>query len=324
MRDAEASTPRRPRPVSGAPVGPFALGTGLAKAWLLELLATLPLHEAGRIPAATLAREAPALCAAVCAALVRDEDLDRLGPAGADHALASRAAAMTGATDAAGAATAIDTLRRVIWEALSQELRRPDGREVAELSERLAHVTAVLLQAALGHEEHDLDAAPGPPVGVVSLRDVRGAREEAPSWRAALERRLERHARDAVPFALLLVELDDLPVLLSAHEADELAAAIHTLERAVGTVLRPGDVLVREDPGRYWITLSDTDAEAAREVATDIASTVAAGVVLHGSGLTVSVGVSVCPDDGTLLAPLAEQAEEGLYLARASGLPVTS
>lgn len=326
MRDSDASTLRRPRAVPDAPVAPYAQGTGLAKAWMLELVAALPLADAGRLPAAVLAQEAPALCAAVCGALVSDERLDRLGPGGADAHLAARAGAMAGATDPAAVTAAVDALRRVTWTALLGELHGPDHRLVADLAERLAHVTAVLTTSALGANTAAVadGGAREPLPGVVSLSDVRGAREEPAPWRAALQRRLERHARDDRPFALLLVELDDLHILLSAYEADELATAIHGLERAIGTALRPGDVLVREDPGRYWITLGETDHEAARELATRIAAGVRSSVTLHDTGLTVSVGVAACPRDGTALEPLTEHADEGVFLARAAGLPVTS
>lgn len=325
MRDADATTPRFPRPVPDAPVAPYAQGTGLAKAWLLELMATLPLADAGRLPAAVLAQEAPGLCRAVCAAIVSDHGLARLGPDGPDASLAARVGPMTGATDAVAVGVAVESLRRVIAAALRSELRGPSGDEVAAIGERLAHVSATVLAAALAVPASAVPAAAEPPDGVVSLHDVRSSRGPDPAaWRTTLERRLERHGRDGMPFALLLVELDDLHILLAAHEADELATAIQGLERAIGGVLRPGDVLVREDPGRYWITLGDTDADAARALAQDIAAAVRAGVVLQGTGLTVSVGVSACPRDGTTLDPLAEHADEGVFLARAAGLPVTS
>ncbi len=325
MRDADASSPRRPRAVPDAPIAPFTQGIGLAKAWMLELLAGLPLADAGRLPAAVMAQEAPTLCAAVCAAVASDDALDRLGPDGAQALLASRAGAMAGATEPGAITATVDALRRVTWTALMDELRAPDARLVADLAERLAHVTAVLTAAALeARTAPSVDVADDPLPGVVSLLDARGARDEPAAWRAALERRLERYARDDRPFALLLVELDDLRVLLSAYEADEFATAIQALERAIGATLRAGDVLVREDPGRYWIMLGEADDEASRDLATDIAAGVRGSVALHGTGLTVSVGVASCPGDGTALEPLTERADEGVFLARAAGLPVTS
>jgi len=324
MRDTDASSPRRPRAVPDAPVAPFARGTGLAKAWMLELIATLPLEDAGRIPAAVLAQEAPPLCAAVCAALVDDAALDRLGPGGADAPLAARAGAMAGAAHPAAVGAAVEALRRVTWSALLAETRAPDARAVAELSERLAYVTAVLATASLGAGPAREEPFTGDTLaaGVVSLRDARGARAESGTWQGAIERRLERHARDGRPFGLLLVELDDLQVLLAAHEADELASAVQGMERAIGAVLRPGDVLTREDPGRYWITVGETEESGARGLATEIAAAVRGAVALRGTGLAVSVGIACCPRDGTTLGPLTERADEGVFLARASGQPV--
>lgn len=328
MRDADASTRRRPRPVPDAPVAPYARGTGLAKAWLLALMQALPLQDAGRVPTATLGSEGPALCRAICAAVTGDEGLRRLDLAGADAGLAARVPAMTGARTPAALHEAVDVLREVVLGALLGELRSPSGAEVAALAERVAHVTAVVTAGALEAleapvaptQEAEDPVAAAPPEGVVSLQDVRGARS---SWRAAVERRLEHHVRDRRPFTLLLLELDDLHVLLAAHEADELVGVIHELERTVQARLSPGDQLVREEPGRYWVLLGEPDEAAAREIARELAAAIRVGAVLQGAGLTVSVGVAACPRDGTAVDALAERADEGVFLARAAGLPVT-
>jgi len=323
MRDSDATTSRRPRPVADAPIAPFARGTGLAKAWLLELLDALPLERAGRLPAAQLAQEAPALCAALCRALTDDAALDAFAPGGADAVLASRVLALAGGGDAGGTALAAEALRRVTWAALRDELHRPEPRLVADLADRVAHVCGIVAHAALVAGSAAVAASVAVPDGVVSLQDTRAARTEPGTWEGALRRRLERHARDGEPFALLLAELDGFDVLLAAHEAQELAAAVHAVERSLSDLLEPGDVLSREDAGRYWVTLGNADATIARDLATRIATEITANVALSGAGLTLSAGVAACPQDGADLQALTARAEEGLFLARAAGIPVT-
>lgn len=338
MRDDEGTTARRPRPVAEAPIGPYARGTGLSKGWLLELITGSSLDAIGRMPSERLAAEGPALCAAICAALPDDGALTRLEPGGADHELTTRVSWMTGAEDPAALVAAVDALRRVTWRALREELRSPAPELVEALADRLAYVCAVVAAGALRADPRAAAAPDAPrrgperseppellfPDDLVTLRDRRAAMSVAP-LRAWVERRLTAHRQDGRPFALLLVEVDDLERLHAAHEADELAAAIEGLERAATAQLRPGDVLVPEGSGRYWVTLGDSDADAALIVATELANAVAnGGTALRGAVLTVSIGIASSPQDGVEVDALLGRAEEGVFRARAAGIPVST
>ncbi len=335
MRDADASTPRRPRPVADAPVAPFARGTGLAKAWVLELLRAAPLEDAGHIATSALSRDAPALCAAICRAIGDDAALDALSHGGSDARLAARVVHLAAADDGPGAVVrSVDLLRSVIWESLRAEVPRGADALLADLADRLSFVCGVIAVAALDAQPgvdgparppagiEPLRAADVEPEGVVALHDVRGRHDLSQGWQSTIERRLERHERDGGPFSVVLAEIDDFATLLEAHTAEELAVAVQAVERALVDALAPGDVLAREEAGRYWLTLSDVDAAGARDVAVGIATSVQATVALRGAGLAVSSGVAVCPQDGTVLEQLEARADERLFLARASGVPV--
>jgi diguanylate cyclase (GGDEF)-like protein len=160
--------------------------------------------------------------------------------------------------------------------------------------------------------------------GPLSLRDTRSRagrfeRGDAASWVAAIERRLERYQRDSVEFAALLIETDGIERLLVAETGREVAIAIEAVERAISEELRPADTLVRESLGRYWLLAPDTDAPGARLLADRVAEVVSQRASHRGAPLTVSIGVVVCPEDGTDSAQLAEEAEERLFAARAGG-----
>src|SRR5256885_5306784 len=101
--------PARARPVADAPVAALvAAAEDLAKGWLLELVSAGPLDAAAALPFAELAREGPALCAAVARALRDDAELARLAPGGDLAPLAARAGALAGA---GGAASAVAPVR---------------------------------------------------------------------------------------------------------------------------------------------------------------------------------------------------------------------
>jgi GGDEF domain-containing protein len=327
--------------VADAPVDELITGAqGTAKLWLIELVASAPLASAAALPVADLAREAPALCTAVARALRDDVELARLGPGGDRAALAGRAGRLAGADDPEGVAGAVEALRTVTWTAIMASLRQPSVAQVAELAERLAHVSQAILAAALRElvqprpeRRGDGVSQPSvtqPPVELpqdasVSLHDARGPMRppadpaHAAPWIAALERRLERQAQDGEPLAGLLVELDGIDRLLAAQAGSEVTTAVEAVERAVSGQLRPADALLRESLGRYWIVAPHTDRGAARGLADRLDAAVRASATHRGTPLTVSIGIAVSPADGTEAQALAELAEEDLFAARAHG-----
>lgn len=362
--DALAPQPRRPRPVAGLPA---VDGRSIAKAWLIELVAAAPLDEAARVPTTDLAREGPALAAAVIAALSDDGALMRLGPGGNLAWLSARAGSLAGATDASGVVRALEALRRSAQGALLAETRL-DATTTAELADRLAHVCAVVAEgavAALGAPvpEAPEPAAPppAPPAGerprpgpdpeaerqdprpapltpppdgadVVTLhrggeaaerlRERTERRAEPDSWRSVVERGLERHRHDGSPFALLAVEADGVDRLLAAQAENEIDVLLDAVERALGAELRPADQLLRDDPGRYWVTAPDTGPAVGRLLAERLAESASSAAAHRGVPLTVSIGVATCPEDGEKAEVLADRADRAMFAARAAGTPV--
>jgi hypothetical protein len=147
------------------------------------------------------------------------------------------------------------------------------------------------------------------------------ARRLAP-WTAAIERRLIRHREDGLPFAVLCVELVDLDRLVAADRDGDVTEALETAEAAMCAQLRPADALVRERPGRYWLTTPDTDSGEARVLAHRIVAGVAAAPGHRGAPMQAAVGVAACPADGADAGELENRAEEGLFAARAAGVRV--
>jgi GGDEF domain-containing protein len=317
-----------PRPVADAPVGRLADGAVVAKGWLVALVEAASLSEAGEVPAAQLAAEGPALCAAVLEALGSEAALDRLRPGGDRCALAARAAELAGAQGPAAAVGAVEALRSAAWAAL--------GSDDAQLAIRLAHVCATVLEATLAFAAPPIEvpeppAAPAPeavaPVPVapepdvpVVVHDARSAGDVADPWRGPIERRLERQSQDGRPFSVLTMEVDDLDRLLAAATGREVVETIEAAERAICSQLRPADMLVRERLGRYWLTAPETDLASGRALGQRLADAVSAAAYHHGAPLSMSIGLAVSPDDALDADMLAAHADEGLFAARAAGV----
>jgi GGDEF domain-containing protein len=349
--DVLAPEPRRPRPVAGLPA---VDARAVAKAWLIELIAGATLEDAVDLPTSELAREGPGLAAAVLEALSDDTALMRLAPGGNLAWLSARAAAISGPGGAAGAVRAAEALRRATQSAILTEARL-DATTTAELADRLAHVCAVVAEAAAAEAPADAAVRPDPLVaqepapapdppridprpapieppaaqaeivalhGADSLRQRTERRAEAGSWQTAVDRRLERHVHDGSPFALLAVEADGVDRLLAAQESDEVDRLLEALERALAAELRPADQLLREEPGRYWVTAPDTGPAVGRLLAERLAGAAGAAASHRGVPLGVSIGVATCPEDGMDAEALSAKADRAMFQARAAGEPV--
>jgi GGDEF domain-containing protein len=298
----------RPPPVADVPPAALADGQVPAKGWLLHLMAARPLHDAPAIPTAELAREGPALCAAVLRAVGSEAELPRLAPAGDLAALAARAGAMAGAGSAAAAVAAVGRLRAALWEALAATMPTLDTATTAALAQRLAFVCDVVAVATVG-----ASGRRGEPAG---LR-VRDARPDGGDWRAAAE----RHVREARGFALLALEVDDAQRLVAADVEGAAARALARVEEAVRAELRPGDVMQHADDGRLWIVAAELGATGGRALAERLADAVAGAATLRGAPLSASIGLAASPADGTDCAALAARADEALFAARVAGVP---
>ena len=389
---------RRSRPVADAPV---LDGSALAKAWLVELVASATLERAAAVPGPRFAEDAPALCAGVAAALSSDVAFGDLEPGGALAPLAAGAAGLAAARDALEAVTALEALRASVWAEIVDAPDRPSPAAIAELADRLAAVVATLTAASLEQggppqrirpgdrgplaavlrgrpsdqrpepsaaapelveadrfappEPSDVgwfaprepdaeprvpsDDPPPPPLSVVPddvsvsrlyglVEDSRvedasaySARRLAP-WTAAIERRLIRHREDGLAFSVLCVELVDLDRLVASDRDGDVTALLEAAEAGMCAQLRPADALVRERPGRYWLTTPETDGDEARVLAHRIVAGVAAAPGHRGAALQAAVGVATCPFDGVDAGELENRAEEGLFAARAAGVRV--
>jgi len=128
----------------------------LAGVWVLALIRSRSLEEIELVQLGELAIGAPALCEQLIRAVHADTALERLG--------AEQVWALSGARNAAEAVQALGLLREILSEELLRELATPSPRQAADLCERVAHVCAVVLEAALGEPTHAPALSPRAPL----------------------------------------------------------------------------------------------------------------------------------------------------------------
>lgn len=226
----------------------------------------------------------------------------------------------------------------------TQDRRTPAADALAQIEATLrdaAHAADPLAEAAARlralAQTTDLDLDPfdaaatrlrseNPPLAEPVIRrmpavedatELAGAR--ATPWAASIERRVTRHQADGLPFAVLCLELADADRLLAGDPDPEVVEAIEAAEAAILTQLRPADALIRERPGRYWLTTPDTDATDARGLAHRIAGAIEDLPTHRGVPHQVAAGVVTCPADATETAEIERLADEAQFSARASG-----
>jgi GGDEF domain-containing protein len=255
----------------------------------------------------------------------------------------------------ARAAQAAEGLCAALWEALQEELRSPDAHErsqaVADLAERLAQVCSAIADLA-GRAARDRGDSPparasasapasasasasvvpsdAPADGVpasfpeppapareIAIHDARG--EGPAAWVQAIGASLERYVRDALPFAVLLVEVLDVERLVETEPAAEIASLLAHVEGALRRELRPRDGITLESRGRWWLTVPQADARGAWTLAERLARAARGATEYRGVPPEVVIGIATCPEDGRDAATLASHADVGLYAARAAG-----
>lgn len=249
MTDQGTPRPSRPLPVERAEAELLAgRAQAIAKGWLLTLLERTPLDAVAGIPAAALASEGPAVCAAFARALGSDADLDRLRPAGDLAPLVRRIGTLAGARDAAATLAAVDALRACVWAA-AVDARGSRHDDLAPLAERLAHVALV--------------------AGVTALAGV-PAVADAPNADATNEGGASASHHTPPPPGLASVPARPAPLAV-APAYDAAGPSVHDLREGSGSVTElpprppaPAAVASEMDDGDLWIATLERHVDRAQ------------------------------------------------------------
>ncbi|HEX2668967.1 MAG TPA: GGDEF domain-containing protein [Gammaproteobacteria bacterium] len=133
---------------------------------------------------------------------------------------------------------------------------------------------------------------------------------------------IERARRYQQRFAVVVVDADHFKQINDSHGHAAGDAVLKVLARTLQDNLRESDVVVRFGGEEFVLLLHDTGADAAFAKAEAMRLAVArlmVGPPEHPISFTLSAGVAVYPDDGTLAHVLLSRADQRLLQAKHGG-----
>lgn len=136
-------------------------------------------------------------------------------------------------------------------------------------------------------------------------------------------RMLQHWQRNGMPFALLLIDLDHFKDINDRHGHAVGDRMLVVTAQRLSAALRAGDTLARQGGDEFIALLANIDsAEMAAAVGDKLRMALADQVIETASGslrLSCSIGVAICPTDGTDLDNLFRQADLAMYEAKKRG-----
>lgn len=130
-------------------------------------------------------------------------------------------------------------------------------------------------------------------------------------------------ARDHVPLAVLMIDLDNFKKLNDTHGHQAGDQALRTFARTLRTTLRESDAAARYGGEEFVVMLRGTDGDAATKVGEKVRHAVERMAVEVGPGrqihVTVSIGVASTDQAGHDAMALLRLADRALYRAKQAG-----
>ncbi|MFF7708794.1 diguanylate cyclase domain-containing protein [Pseudomonas sp. NPDC007930] len=150
-----------------------------------------------------------------------------------------------------------------------------------------------------------------------TLTDLLNRRGFNQAFEAKLAQRNGKHK-----LALMCLDIDHFKAVNDQHGHDAGDAALRALADALRAVVRqPGDLAARLGGDEFCVVLELYTREEALAVAERIRRCLAAPLALAGCTLqvTTSIGICLCPDQGSTASELLKRADVALYRCKALG-----
>jgi diguanylate cyclase (GGDEF)-like protein len=132
-----------------------------------------------------------------------------------------------------------------------------------------------------------------------------------------------RYVRYSIPFSLLMIDLDNFKDINDAYGHQEGDSIIVRVSAEICASLRELDVCTRYGGDEFLLILPHTEQEMAFEIAERIRSKIET-LPKESHGITLSIGVSSCPRNGTEIEGLIKAADDAAYSSKRHGKNATT
>lgn len=133
----------------------------------------------------------------------------------------------------------------------------------------------------------------------------------------ALRGELKRSDRSGRPFSIIFVDVDDFKDLNDRFGHLAADRVLVSVAEVIREQLRESDLVCRWGGDEFIVILPDTDRKEATVVAEKLRAAVPAAETCQG--VTISLGVACCPEDGKDYDALVNNADGALYVSKQSG-----
>ena len=289
----------------------------ITKSWLSLLVGEIDDIEAlERFPTQDSIRTSVRLVEGLAAALHDESVLKQFEPGGEYYLQAETLGALqrneSGTMGSLG--YSLDSLEDAVWDSLASGLRQQD-REILRMVRILRQGLHFILTAAAdayhkqSSAELDRLAHTDP---LTALNNRRFLEHE-------LERHVELYKRYRHPFALLMLDFDNLKWLNDTfgHAAGD--SALQHLAKVMRINVRDVDIPCRYGGDEFIVLMPEADKAAIQAVGHRISDSISKTQFKIGRSfatLQVSYGASACPDDGVEMDSLLQKADAVLYEAK--------
>ena len=191
-------------------------------------------------------------------------------------------------------------------------IRRDDDPVDAEELERmrlLANQLAIAVQNARDYRDKLEQAIRDPLTGVYNRR----------FFFEALEKEVQRSERYGSSVAVVIFDFDDFKTINDTYGHTTGDEALRKVTSIAESLIRPVDSFARLGGEEFGLLLPETSQLDALLVAERLRTAVARHRILPGRRVTLSGGISACPQDARTAEELGKRADAALYWAKRNG-----
>jgi diguanylate cyclase (GGDEF)-like protein len=288
----------------------------LAKAWLVAIVERTPLDQVADVDFDLLATESLPLIAGILSGLERAPH----GAANVPDDVSQRARELGRARRGSQAPAEIQrdlaALQSLLVAALDRATPLRPSEEVVGSARRLAEIFGSLHATVTGELVGEPgEASPPPP-------DQPPALPGGAELHGSLDALVAEYRRYGHPFALALIELEGLRGIYETHGRESGDWMSIAATRMIRNQIRIVDHAFRVDEDAFCVLAPNVDAGKLRRMGDRLARVVDASQADRGPRISISAGVSACPEHAQDRERLLEVAREALEAARTTGNPV--